>query len=92
MALRACLLVFTVTCGNIIPDDLQLQAGLAAATGKESFVIAHTGWGKTLCIAIPILLDPCKITITISPLKRLQQMQVCTSSAIFRGLMGILGT
>ncbi|KAJ7257779.1 hypothetical protein C8J57DRAFT_1234920 [Mycena rebaudengoi] len=48
MALRACLLVFTVTRGNIIPDDLQLQAGLAAATGKESFVIARTGWGKTL--------------------------------------------
>ncbi|KAJ7242329.1 hypothetical protein C8J57DRAFT_1012347, partial [Mycena rebaudengoi] len=69
MALRACLLVFTVTCGNIIPDDLQLQAGLVAATGKESFVIVHTGWEKTLCITIPILLDPCKITITISPLK-----------------------
>ncbi|KAJ7107878.1 P-loop containing nucleoside triphosphate hydrolase protein, partial [Mycena epipterygia] len=75
-ALRASLLVFTVTRGRIVPHDLQLQAGLAAANGKESFVIARTGWGKTLCIAIPLLLRPDRIQITISPLKRLQMMQV----------------
>ncbi|KAJ6536233.1 P-loop containing nucleoside triphosphate hydrolase protein [Mycena capillaripes] len=76
LALRICLLVFTVTRGRIVPHDLQLQAGLAAAKGKECFVIAPTGWGKTLCIAIPLLLRPDCISITISPLKRLQMMQV----------------
>ncbi|KAJ7839505.1 P-loop containing nucleoside triphosphate hydrolase protein [Mycena leptocephala] len=76
MALRACLLVFTVTRGRLVPHDLQLEAGLAAMNGKECFVIARTGWGKTLCIAIPLLLRPGRISITISPLKRLQMMQV----------------
>lgn len=76
LALRACLLVFTVTRGRLVPHDLQLKAGVAAATGKETFVIARTGWGKTLCIAIPILLRPDRISITVSPLKRLQMMQV----------------
>ncbi|KAJ7211404.1 P-loop containing nucleoside triphosphate hydrolase protein [Mycena pura] len=75
-ALRACLLVFTVTRGRLVPHDLQLQAGLAALNGKECVVIARTGWGKTLCIAIPILLRPDRVAITISPLKRLQMMQV----------------
>jgi hypothetical protein len=76
LALRACLLVFTVTRGRLVPHDLQLKAGVAAATGKETFVIARTGWDKTLCIAIPILLRPDRISITVSPLKRLQMMQV----------------
>ena len=75
-ALRACLLVYTVTRGRLVPHDLQLEAGLAAENGKETFVIARTGWGKTLCIAIPLLLRPDRISITISPLKRLQMMQV----------------
>ncbi|KAJ7443986.1 hypothetical protein FB451DRAFT_1434779 [Mycena latifolia] len=75
-ALRACLLIFTVTRGRLVPHDLQLQAGIAAANGKECFVIARTGWGKTLCITIPILLSPDRVSITISPLKRLQMMQV----------------
>ncbi|KAJ7659850.1 hypothetical protein B0H17DRAFT_912133, partial [Mycena rosella] len=68
-ALRACLLVYTVTSGRLVPHDLQLEAGLAAENGKECFVIARTGWGKTLCIAIPLLLRPDRISITISPLK-----------------------
>lgn len=71
LALRACLLVYTVTRGRLVPLDLQLQAGIAAANREESFVIARTGWGKTLCIAIPLLLCPERISITISPLKRL---------------------
>ncbi|KAK7035127.1 P-loop containing nucleoside triphosphate hydrolase protein [Favolaschia claudopus] len=76
MALRACFLVFTVTRGRFTPKELQLDAGISAMNGKETFVIARTGWGKTLCIAIPLLLCPDKITVTITPLKRLQAMQV----------------
>ncbi|KAF8175982.1 hypothetical protein K438DRAFT_1608039 [Mycena galopus ATCC 62051] len=76
-AWRASLLLFTVTRGKMVPHDLQLEAGIAAANGKECFVIARTGWGKTLCIAIPLLLRPDRISITISPLKRLQIMQAC---------------
>ncbi|KAJ7679965.1 hypothetical protein B0H17DRAFT_943650, partial [Mycena rosella] len=74
--LRACLLILTVTRGRLVPHDLQLQAGIAAANGKECFVIARRGWGKTMCIAIPIMLSPDRVSITISPLKRLQMMQV----------------
>ncbi|KAJ7494091.1 P-loop containing nucleoside triphosphate hydrolase protein [Mycena latifolia] len=75
-ALRACLLVYSVTRGHLVPHELQLEAALAAENGKETFVIARTGWGKTLCIAIPLLLHPDRISVTISPLKRLQMMQV----------------
>ena len=36
-----------------------------------------TGYGKTLCMIIPCLLDsPSSISIVISPLKRLQAVQV----------------
>ncbi|KAJ7754654.1 hypothetical protein DFH07DRAFT_715475, partial [Mycena maculata] len=67
--LRACLLVYTVSRTRIVPNDLQLAAGLAAIQGKEYVVIARTGWGNTLCIAIPLLLCPDRISITISPLE-----------------------
>ena len=43
---------------------------------QDSVVIAGTGSGKTLCLLIPILLRPKSISITISPLKRLQTTQV----------------
>jgi len=55
---------------------------LATFNGKDSLVYAGTGSGKTLPIALNILLeDPAKklVTITISPLKRLQITQVYSS-------------
>ncbi|KAJ7697338.1 hypothetical protein B0H17DRAFT_1197391 [Mycena rosella] len=82
-ALRACLLVYTVTRRKVVPRDLQLEAGIATGNGRHGLVIAPTGWGKTMCIAIPILLCPEKITITISPLKRLQLVQVKEFAAKF---------
>ncbi|KAJ7241232.1 hypothetical protein B0H12DRAFT_1221583 [Mycena haematopus] len=54
----------------------QLEASLASMSGRDSFVIARTGYGKTLCIAIPLLPQPNTMTITVSPLKQLQRMQV----------------
>lgn len=74
-ALRACLLVFSVTDGRIVPRQFQLSAGLAAFRGKNSIVNAGTGSGKTLSMAIPLLMDPAAIAIIISPLKRLQTTQ-----------------
>ncbi len=57
---------------------MQLRAILADRLRHESLVPAGTGSRKTLPIAINILLnDPAKrkITITMSPLKRLQSSQ-----------------
>ncbi|KAJ7635636.1 hypothetical protein B0H17DRAFT_861405, partial [Mycena rosella] len=58
------------------PHQGQLEASLASTSGRDSAVIARTGYGKTLCIAVPLLLEPGTITLTVSPLKRLQMMQV----------------
>jgi len=44
--LCACLVVFSVTDGQIIPRQFQLLAGLAALWGKNSIVNAGTGSGK----------------------------------------------
>ena len=67
-----------MTCGHLIPHDFQLEAALKSLHGCDSVVIAGTGQGKTLCIVIPLLLHPSTMSIMISPLKRLQMMQVCT--------------
>ncbi|KAF8873123.1 hypothetical protein BD779DRAFT_1425746, partial [Infundibulicybe gibba] len=57
---------------------IQLQAALATFHGHDSLLCAGTGMGKTLPTAISLLLDdPADntISITISPLKRLQITQ-----------------
>ena len=75
-ALRACLVVFIITRFTIVPRVFQLKASLAILNGLDSIITAGTGSGKTLCLFIPILLRPNWISITISPLKRLQVAQV----------------
>lgn len=77
-SLRACLLVYVVMRGRLVPRDFQLEAALESLHGCDSVVIAGTGQGKTLCIVVPLLLHPGTMSITIPPLKRLQMMQVCT--------------
>ncbi|KAG1723312.1 hypothetical protein EDD22DRAFT_790159, partial [Suillus occidentalis] len=74
--LRACLIIYVLTATIIIPCQFQFEAVLATLNGRDSFVTAGTGSGKTLCIIIPILLHPGTVTMTISPLKRLQATQV----------------
>jgi hypothetical protein len=61
IVLRACLLVYSLTRGKIVPHQGQLEASLASLSGRDSSVIARTGYGKTLCIAIPLLLEPCPV-------------------------------
>lgn len=78
ICLRAALICWSVTEGKQVPREMQFRAILADQLGHDSLVSAGTGSGKTLPIAINILLDdPAKrkITITISPLKRLQTSQ-----------------
>ncbi|KAG2353568.1 hypothetical protein BDR07DRAFT_1309106, partial [Suillus spraguei] len=70
--LRACLTVYVLTSTVIVPRQFQLEAVLATLNGRDSVITAGTGSGKTLCIIIPILLRPGTVSITISPLKRLQ--------------------
>ncbi|KAF8801008.1 hypothetical protein BYT27DRAFT_7116166 [Phlegmacium glaucopus] len=57
---------------------MQLWAVLADQHGKDLLVSAGTGSGKTLPIALNILLNnPARklVTLTLSPLKRLQSTQ-----------------
>ena len=74
-ALRACLLVFSVTDRRTVPRPFQLSAGLAAYRRTCTIVNAGTGSGKTLSMAIPLLMDPEAVAIIVSPLKRLQVTQ-----------------
>ena len=73
--LRICLLVFSVTDGWVFPRQFQFEAGLAAYQGKNSIVVAGTGSGKTLSMAIPLLMNPEAVGIIVSLLKRLQSTQ-----------------
>lgn len=78
IALRLCLLVFTVTNGKEIPKQSQLKAALASIE-QDTLVIAGTGFGKTHIMALLQLLensDSTRVFITIPPLKRLQETQV----------------
>ncbi|SJL04214.1 uncharacterized protein ARMOST_07575 [Armillaria ostoyae] len=74
---RFFLLAYFVTGGREAPRAMQLQAALATYEKRDSAVIAGTGSGKTLIIALSILLDnpSSGATITISPLKHLQLTQ-----------------
>ncbi|KAJ7771319.1 P-loop containing nucleoside triphosphate hydrolase protein, partial [Mycena maculata] len=60
----------------LVVKSFHIKDSLASTSGRDSAVIARTGYGKTSCIAIPLLLEPDTITLTVSPLKRLQMMQV----------------
>lgn len=86
VALKTIILCWNITSGTHAPREIQLRAAIATSEGSDSFIYASTGSGKTLCIALNIWLDwitkPATITITISPLKRLQITQVCLHSSI----------
>lgn len=75
---RAALICYSVTGSAQVPREMQLRVVLANQNGRDCLVSAGTGSGKTLPIALNALLDdPDKslMTLTLSPLKRLQMTQ-----------------
>lgn len=75
---RAALICYSVTGSAQVPREMQLRVVLASQHGGDCLVSAGTGSGKTLPIALNVLLDdPDKslVTLTLSPLKRLQVTQ-----------------
>jgi ATP-dependent helicase YprA (DUF1998 family) len=73
---KCCLLLSTVTNGKKIPREFQLKAVLTLLAGQDCLIDAGTGSGKTLCMVLPALLDPTTVSLVVSPLKRLQVLQV----------------
>ena len=73
---RSCLLLWAASKFTAVPREFQLQSTIALTSGKDVLIDAGTGYGKTLCMILPCLLSPETISIIISPLKRLQAVQV----------------
>ena len=77
IGLRACLAIWAASQNKIVPNEFQLKATIAIMSGQDALIDVGTGYGKTLCMIAPSLLDsPGSISIVISPLKRLQAVQV----------------
>jgi replicative superfamily II helicase len=67
--------VYMVTNGKIVPTIDQLHC-LAALEDQDILYIAATGSGKTLVIAMYLLVHPNTLSVTVCPLKELQRGQV----------------
>jgi ATP-dependent helicase YprA (DUF1998 family) len=65
-----------VTKGAKTPRLFQIQAMLAVLEKKDLVVRAGTGYGKTLCMVLPLLVNREAIAITVTPLKLLQRKHV----------------
>jgi len=76
LAHRLCLLLWTASGKQYLPREFQLHATLALLSGKDVLVDVGTGYGKTICMVLPCILDPTVLSMIISPLKRLQALQV----------------
>ena len=83
-AYKCCLLLYTITNGKKVPREFQLESTIALLAGRDCLINAGTGSGKTLCMVLPALLDPTSVSLVISPLKRLQILQVTCILAAFR--------
>jgi len=78
VCLWATMICWVISETTMVPREMQLWVVLAGVHAKDALVAAGTGSGKTLPIALCILLDdPTSnyLSITISPLKWLQAMQ-----------------
>jgi hypothetical protein len=84
---QAAMICWAVTLSDIVPREMQFRVVLSDFRKRDCLIAAGTGSGKTLPIALCILLDdPAAnfITITISPLKRLQVTQELDFNSRFR--------
>ena len=78
VCLRATMICWVMSKMTMVPREMQLRVVLADVHSKDALIAAGTGSGKTLPIALCILLDnPTAnfLSITVSPLKRLQVTQ-----------------
>jgi hypothetical protein len=88
VCLRVTMICWVMSKQTMVPREMQLRVVLADVHGKDALVAAGTGSGKTLPIALSILLDDPTanyLSITISPLKRLQ----VTQESDFKSRFGI---
>ena len=84
---RAAMICWAVTKTTIVPREMQFRVVLSDFRRRDCLIAAGIGSGKTLPIALCILLDnPAAnfITITISPLERLQVTQESDFNSRFR--------
>ena len=84
---RAAMICWAISSSTILPREMQFRVILTDFRKRDCLVAAGTASGKTLPIALCILLDdPAAnfITITISPLKRLQVTQGSDFNSRFR--------
>ena len=78
VCLRATMICWVMSKKTMVPREMQLCVVLADVHAKDALVAAGTGSGKTLPIALCILLDDPManyLSITISPFRRLQVTQ-----------------
>ncbi|KAF6762186.1 P-loop containing nucleoside triphosphate hydrolase protein [Ephemerocybe angulata] len=78
LGLKCCILIWIASDFRIIPRRYQLESTIATLAGRDSLIDVGTGYGKTICMILPALYDPQHISIIVSPLKRLQVLQVLT--------------
>ncbi|KAA1470544.1 P-loop containing nucleoside triphosphate hydrolase protein [Dentipellis sp. KUC8613] len=76
IAEQAYTLAYKSSNGKIILREDQIITAVYFQEGRDSIKIARTGSGKTMQIIITALLNPKRIVIVLSPLKRLQQAMV----------------
>ena len=74
--LQSCLMLWISSFSRLVPREFQLRAIISTMSGQDSLTDVGTGNGKTLCMIIPCILSPKTISVVISPLKRLQAVQV----------------
>jgi hypothetical protein len=73
---RACLLLWVQSKSTKVPREFQIRGTIATLTSKDSLLDIGTNAGKTLCIVLPCLVSPNTLAVVLSPLKRLQSVQV----------------
>jgi ATP-dependent helicase YprA (DUF1998 family) len=65
-----------ITDGRKAPRLFQLQAMLAVLEKRDLVVKAGTGYGKTLCMVLPLLVRRDGVAIMVTPQKLLQKKHV----------------
>ena len=76
LGLRLCLLLWIASGLKFMPREFQLKATIALLSGQDVLVDVGTGYGKMICMILPCLLYSATISMVISPLKRLQAVQL----------------